>query len=102
MAAELPAANAITTARALAKLYAATIGEVRGHAELGEIFLADQSPLARTPRSNPAIYTGAWELIRTALGYTLTLPLGVPLYGEADHLPRAIECLLHCLLKTDV
>lgn len=45
---------------------------------------------------------GAWELIRTALGYTLTLPLGIPLYDEPDHLPRAIECLLHCLLKTDV
>jgi TetR/AcrR family transcriptional regulator len=45
---------------------------------------------------------GAWELIRTALGYTLTLPLGVPLYEEPGYLPRAIECLLHCLLKTDV
>jgi AcrR family transcriptional regulator len=45
---------------------------------------------------------GAWELIRTALGYTLTLPLGLPLYAESDYLPRAIECLLHCLLKTDV
>jgi AcrR family transcriptional regulator len=45
---------------------------------------------------------GAWELIRTALGYTLTLPLDVPLYQEADYMPRAIDCLLHCLLKTDV
>jgi AcrR family transcriptional regulator len=45
---------------------------------------------------------GAWELIRTALGYTLTLPLGIPLYEEPDYLPRAIECLLNCLLKTDV
>ncbi len=45
---------------------------------------------------------GAWELIRTALGYTLTLPLGPPLYAEPDYLPRAIDCLLHCLLKTDV
>jgi AcrR family transcriptional regulator len=45
---------------------------------------------------------GAWELIRTALGYTLTRPLGVPLYDEPDYLPRAIDCLLHCLLKTDV
>ena len=45
---------------------------------------------------------GAWELIRTALGYTLTLPLSPPLYAEPDYLPRAIECLLHCLLKTDV
>src|SRR5947209_9286257 len=45
---------------------------------------------------------GAWELIRTALGYTLTLPLGIPLYQEPDYIPRAIDCLLHCLLKTDV
>jgi AcrR family transcriptional regulator len=45
---------------------------------------------------------GAWELIRTALGYTLTLPLGLPLYNEPDYWPRAIECMLHCLLKTDV
>lgn len=45
---------------------------------------------------------GAWELIRTAMGYTLTLPLGIPLYEEPDYLPRAIECMLHCLLKTDV
>lgn len=44
----------------------------------------------------------AWELIRGALGYTLTLPLGIPLYQETDYLPRAIECMLHCLLKTDV
>jgi AcrR family transcriptional regulator len=45
---------------------------------------------------------GAWELIHTALGYTLTLSLGLPIAGEADHLPRAIECLLYCLRKTDV
>jgi hypothetical protein len=45
---------------------------------------------------------GAWELIRSALGYTLTLPLGIPLDDETDYLPQAIECLLHCLLKTDV
>ena len=45
---------------------------------------------------------GAWELIRTALGYTLTRPLGLPLYDESDYLPRAVECVLHCLLKTDV
>ncbi len=45
---------------------------------------------------------GAWELIRAGLGYTLTLPLEVPLYSESAYLPRAIECMLHCLLKTDV
>jgi TetR/AcrR family transcriptional regulator len=45
---------------------------------------------------------GAWELIRTALGYTLTLPLAIPLYQEPDHLARAIECLMHSLMKVDV
>jgi AcrR family transcriptional regulator len=45
---------------------------------------------------------GAWQLIRTALGYTLTQPLAVPLMSAEDHLPQAIDCLLHCLLKTDV
>jgi AcrR family transcriptional regulator len=45
---------------------------------------------------------GAWEMIRTALGYTLTLPLGVELYEEPDYIPKAVECMLHCLLKTDV
>jgi AcrR family transcriptional regulator len=44
----------------------------------------------------------AWELIRTALSYTLTLPLGLPVYAEPDYVPRAIDCLLHGLLKTDV
>jgi AcrR family transcriptional regulator len=42
---------------------------------------------------------GAWELIRTALAYTLTLPLGIPLYEEPDYASRAIECLLECLLR---
>ena len=45
---------------------------------------------------------GAWELLRSALGYTLTQPLGIPLDGEPDYLARALDCLLHCLLKTDV
>jgi AcrR family transcriptional regulator len=45
---------------------------------------------------------GAWEMIRTALGYTLTLPLGIQLFTEDHYIPQAIDCLLHCLLKTDV
>jgi TetR/AcrR family transcriptional regulator len=40
---------------------------------------------------------GAWELIRTALGYTLTLPLGIPIYREKDYVPKAIACMLGCL-----
>ena len=48
-------------------------------------------------RKNLDARIGAWELIRTALGYTLTLPLGIPLYQEAGYVPKAIECLLKCL-----
>jgi AcrR family transcriptional regulator len=40
---------------------------------------------------------GAWELIRTALGYTLTVPLEIPLYKEKDYVPQAIACMLRCL-----
>jgi AcrR family transcriptional regulator len=43
---------------------------------------------------------GAWELIRSALGYTLTLPLCIPLYEEPNYLEPAIDCLLRCLLKS--
>jgi AcrR family transcriptional regulator len=46
---------------------------------------------------NPRV--GAWEIIRTALGYTLTLPLGIPLYREPDYIPSAIDCLLRCLCE---
>jgi AcrR family transcriptional regulator len=42
---------------------------------------------------------GAWEMIRTALGYTLTLPLGIPVYTEPDYLTKAIECMLLCLVE---
>lgn len=45
---------------------------------------------------------GAWELIRSALGFAFVYPIGIPLHTETDYLPRAIECLLHCLVKTDV
>jgi len=40
----------------------------------------------------------AWELIRTAIGYTLTLPLKIPLYQEKDYVQRAIANLLKNLV----
>ncbi len=42
----------------------ASIEAIRSDLELGEIVLVDQSPVSRTPRSNPALYTEAWEHIR--------------------------------------
>ncbi|MCX6938595.1 MAG: excinuclease ABC subunit UvrA [Verrucomicrobia bacterium] len=43
---------------------AAQIDSITGDDAFTEIVLVDQSPLSRTPRSNPALYTEAWELIR--------------------------------------
>ena len=67
---------------------------------LAEVISAGQQAGVFRRSLDPRV--GAWELIRTALGYTLTLPLGIPLYQEPDYIPRAIDCLLQCLLKTDV
>jgi len=43
---------------------AAQIHAITGDEAFTEIVLVDQSPLSRTPRSNPALYTEAWDLIR--------------------------------------
>lgn len=45
---------------------------------------------------------GAWELIRSGIGLALTEPLDIPLHDDPDYSTQALECMLHCLLKTDV
>ncbi|OIR07281.1 UvrABC system protein A [mine drainage metagenome] len=42
----------------------ATFESITADLPLAEVILVDQSPLSRTPRSNPALYTESWELIR--------------------------------------
>ncbi len=41
-----------------------TYGTVTGADQLDKLVVIDQSPIGRTPRSNPATYTGAFDLIR--------------------------------------
>ncbi|MEI8037066.1 MAG: excinuclease ABC subunit UvrA [Verrucomicrobiota bacterium] len=42
----------------------APLKHLRGSQHLGGVALVDQSPVARTPRSTPAVFLGAFELIR--------------------------------------
>ncbi len=44
--------------------------EMQGHELLKNIYLIDQSPIGRTPRSNPATYTGIFSYIRDLFAQT--------------------------------
>ena len=44
--------------------------EIRGIDQLDKVINIDQSPIGRTPRSNPATYTGVFDLIRDLFAAT--------------------------------
>jgi len=46
------------------------LGPLEGADALADAVLVDQSPIGRTPRSNPATYTGAWTAVRRAFAAT--------------------------------
>jgi excinuclease ABC subunit A len=48
----------------------ASIGEIQSDLAFADVVLVDQSPVSRTPRSNPALYADAWELIRELFAAT--------------------------------
>ncbi|MBI2931131.1 MAG: excinuclease ABC subunit UvrA [Planctomycetes bacterium] len=43
---------------------------IKGHVYVDRVIEIDQSPIGRTPRSNPATYTGAWNEIRGVFSMT--------------------------------
>ncbi len=48
---------------------------LKGAEQVERLILVDQSPLGRTPRSNPATYTGAWDDVRRLFAATRTARL---------------------------
>ena len=50
--------------------YPGKVGEVRGLEHLDKVIAIDQSPIGRTPRSNPATYTGLFTDIRNLYAKT--------------------------------
>lgn len=44
--------------------------ELKGLSHIRDIIVVDQSPVGKTPRSNPATYTKTWDLIREYLANT--------------------------------
>ena len=68
-----------------------------GEEVLAQIIREGQAAGVFRPDLDPRV--GAWEMIRTGMGFTLTQPLGIPLYQEPDYVPRAIACMMRCLVK---
>jgi excinuclease ABC subunit A len=44
--------------------------EIEGLENIDKVIIVDQSPIGRTPRSNPVTYTGAWAIIRDLFAQT--------------------------------
>jgi len=51
--------------------FPAGLGELRGIKAIDKVIVIDQSPIGRTPRSNPATYTGAFDPIRQVFAATV-------------------------------
>ncbi|MCM1984205.1 excinuclease ABC subunit UvrA [Lyngbya confervoides] len=51
--------------------FPAQLGELRGLKALDKCIVIDQSPIGRTPRSNPATYTGVFDVIRSVFSETI-------------------------------
>ena len=71
--------------------------KIEGIEQLDKIIAIDQSPIGRTPRSNPATYTGVFDLIRDL--FASTTDASVSTSKAADARPAAATALsrLRCI-----
>ena len=51
--------------------FPARLGEIKGLEAIDKVIVIDQSPIGRTPRSNPATYTGVFDPIRSIFAETV-------------------------------
>ncbi len=64
-------ANAISKKLYHSKVHVGSHDKIEGLEYLDKIIIIDQSPIGRTPRSNPATYTGVFDLIRDVFTSTI-------------------------------
>ena len=62
--------SAIKRAKGVARETPAGTGSIKGTDLISDVILVDQSPIGRTPRSNPATYTKAFDDIRQIFAAT--------------------------------
>ncbi len=55
--------------------------DVYGDGQVNEVILVDQSPIGRSPRSNPVTYIKAFDEIRNVFAETIKAP-HAELYGQ--------------------
>lgn len=53
------------------KPFPSKLGEVKGLNAIDKVIVIDQSPIGRTPRSNPVTYTGVFDAIRAIFAETI-------------------------------
>jgi excinuclease ABC subunit A len=63
-------APALTNAVARTRRRAGKYDRIEGLREIDKVIVIDQSPIGRTPRSNPATYIGLWDDIRSLFSST--------------------------------
>ena len=69
--------------------------DIEGIDQLDKIIDIDQSPIGRTPRSNPATYTGVFDMIRDL--FAATADAKARGYSKGRHVPETVSSRSKCI-----